>query len=188
MQSMSHTSEPPSLRTRYLRDVGKLVFLGLVLVPVYLLLNQFWQSVLRLVVLYGLLTLFCLRLGEWVHRVMRRLPAEIPPWHDANRAPAIPWLDQRFGAAEAVRSAHQDPQYVQMVLKPRLRRLLVYRLHGTPDDIPLEALDRTQLARVDPQLLNFLRRQEPMGLWARYRYRRQRVTDVIESLGHLEAL
>jgi hypothetical protein len=185
---MSHTAEPPSLRTRYLRDVGKLVFLGLILVPVYVLLNQFWQSVLRLVVLYGLLTLFCLRLGELMHRVMRRFPAEVPPWHDANRAPATPWLDQRFGAAEAVRSAYQDPQYVQMVLKPLLRRLLVYRLHGTPDDIPFEALDHTQLVHVEPQLLDFLRRQERVGLWARYRYRRQRVTDVIESLRHLEAL
>jgi hypothetical protein len=151
-------------------------------------LNQFWQSVFRLVVLYGVLTLFCIRLGELMHRVMRRLPAEIPPWNDAlNKPPATPWLEQRFGAAEAVRSSRQDPLYVQMVLKPRLRRLLVYRLHGT-HDIPLEALDDTQLAQVEPKLLDFLRRQEPMGLWARYRYRRQRLNDVLETLRHLEAL
>ncbi|MDQ3831215.1 MAG: hypothetical protein M3361_18330, partial [Candidatus Tectomicrobia bacterium] len=75
-------AEPLSLRARCLRDVGKVALLALVCVPVYLLLNQFWQSVFRLVVLYGLLVLFCVRLGEAVHRVMRRLPAEIPPWQE----------------------------------------------------------------------------------------------------------
>ena len=49
----------------------------------------------------------------------------------AAAAPPIPlWMEQRFGAAEAILSAHRDPQYVQAVLKPRLRRLLVYRLNG----------------------------------------------------------
>jgi hypothetical protein len=181
-------AEPLSLRARCLRDVGKVALLALVCVPVYLLLNQFWQSVFRLVVLYGLLVLFCVRLGEAVHRVMRRLPAEIPPWQEpVSRVPAAPWLEPRFGAAEAIHSARQDPQYVQMVLKPRLQRLLVHRLHGT-QDIPFEALDDAQLARAGPKLLGFLRRQEPTGLRARYRYRRQRLNDVLESLRQLEAL
>jgi hypothetical protein len=185
---MAPLAEPLSLRARCLRDVGKVALLALVCVPVYLLLNQFWQSLLRLVVLYGLLTLFCVRLGEVVHRVLRRLPAEIPPWQESpGRVPAAPWLEQRFGAAEAVHSARQDPQYVQMVLKPRLRRLLVHRLHGT-QDTPFEALDDAQLVRVAPELLNFLRRQEPTGLLARYRYRRRRLNDVLESLRQLEAL
>jgi hypothetical protein len=162
--------------------------LAVVGVPIYLLVNQFWQSVLRLGVLYGLLALFCLRLGEWMHRAMRRLPAEIPPWQEApSRVPATPWFELRFGAAEAVRSARQDPQYVQMVLKPRLQRLLVHRLHGGPD-VPFEMLDDTRLAQVEPRLLDFLRRQEPTGLWARYRYRRQRLDDILETLRHLEAL
>ena len=172
---MAQLAEPLSLRARCLRDVGKVALLALVCVPVYLLLNQFWQSVLRLAVLYGLLALFCVRLGEAVYRVMRRLPAEIPPWQEPpGRVPATPWLEQRFGAAEAIHSARQDPQYVQMVLKPRLRRLLVHRLLGM-QDTPFEALDDAQLARVEPKLLNFLRRQEPTGFRARYRYRRQRL-------------
>ncbi len=185
---MPHLPEPLSLRARCLRDIGKLALLALVFMPVYQLLNQFWQSVIRLAVLYGLLGLFCLRLGGAMHRDMRRLPAEVPPWEEApSGAPAPPWLEQRFGAAEAVRSARRDPRYVQMVLKPRLRRLLAHRLNVAPD-VPLEALDHTQLAQVEPGLLEFLQRQEPTGLWARYRYRRQRVDAVLESLRHLEAL
>jgi hypothetical protein len=185
---MAQLAEPLSLRARCLRDVGKVTLLALVCVPIYLLLNQFWQSVLRLVLLYGLLALFCVRLGEVVYRVMRRLPAEIPPWQEpSGRVPAAPWLDQRFGAAEAIYSARQDPQYVQMVLKPRLRQLLVHRLHGV-QDTPFDALDDAQLTRVGPTLLDFLRRQEPTGLRARYRNRRQRLNDVLESLRQLEAL
>jgi hypothetical protein len=177
-----------SRHTLWLHDVAKLALLALIFVPVYLLLNQLWQSVIRLIALYGLLTLFCLRLGEYMHRAMRRLPAEIPPWHGAPTMPPAPsWMDQRFSAAEAIRSAHRDPQYVQTILKPRLRRLLVYRLGGTLDT-PLEALDDMQLARVEPALLDFLRRQEPVGVWARFRYRRQRDDDVLEALQRLEAL
>jgi hypothetical protein len=177
-----------SLRTRCLYDVGKLALLALVFVPIYLLLNQFWQSVFRLMALYGLLTLFCLRLAEYMRRAMRRLPAEIPPWHGAPTMTPVPlWMEQRFGAAEAIRSAHRDPRYVQMVLKPRLRRLVVYRLGSTPD-ASLEALDDLQLARIEPALLDFLRRQEPVGLWARFRYRRQRGRDVLDALRRLEAL
>jgi hypothetical protein len=185
---MSHVPEPKSLRTRYLYDVARLVILALVLVPVYLLLNQYWQSVFVLLGLYGLLALFCIRLGEYMHRAMRRLPAEIPPWHGASTiGPVAPWGEERFGAAEAIRSAHRDPQYVQMVLKPRLRRVLAYRLGETPDP-PLEALDNVQLAQVEPALLDFLGRQEPTGLWARFRYRRRRLDDVLEALRRLEAL
>lgn len=185
---MSYVPELMSLRARCLHDVGMLALLALVLVPVYLLLNQYWQSLFRLTVLYGLLGLFCLRLGGYMRRVMRRLPAEIPPWQGLpSMAPVTPWLEGRFGATEAIRSAYQDPHYVQRVLKPRLQRLLVYRLSGT-HDIPLEALDEAQLARVEPALLDFLRRLEPTGLWARYRHRRQRVDGVIEALRHLEAL
>ena len=183
---MSQPAEPLSLRARCLRDVGKLALLALVGVPIYLLLNEFWQSVVRLGVLYGLLALFCVRLGEGMQRAMRRLPAEIPPWQDTpTGAPATPWSELRFGAAEAVRNACQDPHYVQMVLKPRLRRLLAHRLLGRPD-MPFEMLDDAQLARVEPQVVDFLRRQEPTGLWARYR--RQRLEDVLETLQHLETL
>jgi len=96
-------------------------------------------------------------------------------------------MDQRFGAAEAIRSAQRDPQYVQMVLKPRLRRLLMHRLGGSADT-PLEAIDDAQLVQVDTALLTFLQRQEPVGLWARCRYRRQRGDDVLDALRRLEAL
>jgi hypothetical protein len=187
-RSVLHVPEPLSPRTRWLHDIAKLALLALVLVPVYLLLNQLWQSIFRLIVLYGLLMLFCLRLGEYMHRAMRRQPAEIPPWHGALTMMAVPpWMDQRFGAAEAIRSARRDPQYVQAVLKPRLRRLLMYRVTGTPD-LPLEALDDTHLAQIEPALLDFLRRQEPLGVWARFRYRRQRGDDVLDALRRLEAL
>jgi hypothetical protein len=188
MPFVLHVAEPIALPIRWLYDVGKLAFLALVLVPIYLLVNELWQSVLRLVVLYGLLSLFCIRLGEYVHHAMRRLPAEIPPWSGLPAGASVPlWMEQRFGAAEAIRSAHRDPQYVQTVLKPRLRRLLVYRLSGAPD-VSLEVLDSTQLARVDSALLDFIRRQEPVGIWARFRYRRQRDKDVLDALQCLEAL
>jgi hypothetical protein len=185
---MQHVAEPILPHLRWLYDVCKLGLLALVLVPIYLLVNELWQSIVRLVVLYGLLAWFCLRLGEYVHRAMRRLPAEIPPWSGLPPAAPVPtWMEQRFGAAEAIRSAHRDPQYVEAVLKPRLRRLLVYRLHGTPD-VPLEHLDTAQLSQVEAALLDFLQRQEEVGLWARFRYRRQRDADVSEALRRIEAL
>jgi hypothetical protein len=183
-----HMAEPPTPHIRWLYDLGKLALLALVLVPVYLLVNELWQSVFRLVVLYGLLAFFCLRLGEYMYRAMRRLPAEIPPWSGLPSAVPVPrWMEQRFGAAEAILNAHQDPRYVESVLKPRLRRLLAYRLHGTPE-APLADLDTGQLAQVDPALLAFLQRQEDVGLWARFRYRRQRDEDVLDALQRLEAL
>ena len=185
---MSHVPESMSPRPRGWRDVGRLVLLALVLVPVYLLLDQYWQSVIRLMALYGLLGFFCIRLGGYMRRAMQCLSAEIPPWQGASTiAPVTPWTEQRFGVAEVIHSARQDPQYVQNVLKPRLQGLLAYRLSGTVD-VPLEALDDLQLAQVDAALLDFLRRQEPTGLWARYLYRRQRLNDVLETLRRLEAL
>jgi hypothetical protein len=185
---MVHASEPILSHARWRYDLGKLALLALICVPVYLLLNQQWQSIFRLLALYGLLTLFCLRLGEYMHRAMRRLPAEIPPWHGASTMAAVPpWMDQRFGAAEAIHSARRDPQYVQAVLKPRLRRLLVYRLSGSPD-VALEEVEDQRLAQVDPALLDFLRRDEPVGLWARFRYRGRRSDDVLDALRRLEAL
>ena len=185
---MPDVVEPLSLRERCLRDIMKLTLLALLVVPVYLLLNHYWQSLLRLVALYAVLILVCLRLAEVVHHLFRRLPAEVPPWHAASRkAPDPAWLEQRFGAAESMRSALQDPQYVQTVLKPRLRRLLMHRLHYPPET-PVEVLDEQQGARISPKLLEFLRRQEPTGLWARYARRRQRFNDVCDSLRDLEAL
>jgi hypothetical protein len=185
---MLQVAEPVTLYRRWLYDIGKLALLALLVVPVYLLVNELWQSVFRLIVLYGLLALFCLRLGEYMHRAMRHLPAEIPPWSGLPPAASVPmWMDQRFGAAEAILSAHRDPQYVQTVLKPRLRRLLVYRLYGAPDS-PLEALDAARLADVEPALLDFIQRQERVGVWARFRYRRQRDEDVLGALRRLEAL
>jgi hypothetical protein len=185
---MLHVPEPIAPHRRWLYDIGKLALLALVLVPLYLLVNELWQSIFRLVVLYGLLALFCIRLGEYMHRVLRRLPAEIPPWSGLPPAPPIPlWMEQRFGAAEAILSAHRDPRYVQAVLKPRLRRLLVYRLNGAPD-LSMEDLDPARLASVDPALLDFIQRQEDVGVWARFRYRRQRDADVRDALRRLEAL
>ncbi len=180
--------EPMSLRARCLHDVGMLALLALVLAPLYLLLNQYWQSVFRLALLYGVLAFFCSRVGGYVRRVMQRLPAEIPPWQGVPPAlGASPWLETHFGAAEAIRRVRQDPHYVQEVLKPRLHRLLVYRVNGALD-VPADGLEDIALAQVDQTLLDFLRRREATGLWAKYRYRRQRVDDVLEALKRLEAL
>lgn len=185
---MPDVVEPLSLRERCLRDMAKLTLLALLVVPVYLLLNQYWQSLLRLVALYALLILVCLRLAEMMHQLFRRLPAEIPPWHAASRKALDPsGPEQRFGAAESMRSVWQDPQYVQTVFKPRLQRLLMHRFHYPPET-PLEALDEHQRTRINPKLLEFLQRREPPGFWARYGCRRQRFNDVCDSLRYLEAL
>jgi len=146
---MFHAPEPMSLRARCLHDAGMMALLALVLVPLYLLLNEYWQSLFRLALLYGVLGLFCSRLGGYVRRVMQRLPAEIAPWQGGpGAAAATPWLETHFGAAEAIRRVRQDPHYVQEVLKPRLQRLLVYRLSGALD-VPPEALDDARLAQLD---------------------------------------
>jgi hypothetical protein len=63
----------------------------------------------------------------------------------------------------------------------------VYRLYGAPDS-PLEALDAARLADIEPALLDFIQRQERVGVWARFRYRRQRDEDVLGALRRLEAL
>jgi hypothetical protein len=78
---MRHMSEPLTPSARFLHDAGTLALLALVLIPLYLLLNHYWQSLILLVIFYGLLCSFCTRLGNYTRRVMRRLPAEIPPWH-----------------------------------------------------------------------------------------------------------
>jgi hypothetical protein len=180
--------EPISLRARYASDAGSLVLLATVLVPVYLLLNQYWQSIFRLALLYGALGVFCMRLARYMRRVLGRLPAEIPPWGGPPASTSSsPWQHTHFGAAEAIRSVRQDPQYVQAVLKPRLQRVLAYRLTGAPDASP-EALDPARLSRVHPTLLDFLQRHEATGVWAKYRYRWQRVREVLEALRHLEGL
>jgi hypothetical protein len=185
---MRDSPESASMGLRCVYDIGRLALLGLVAVPIYLLLNQYWQSIFRLGALYALLGFFCLRLAEYIRRVMRRLPAEIPPWHGPTATAAVaPWQEQRFGAAEAIRSVRWDPQYVEAVLKPRLQRLLVYRLSGRLDD-PLGGLDTMQLARLEPAVFDFLQRQEPTGLWAKWRYRRQRLHDVLDTLRRIEAL
>lgn len=185
---MSPVPEPMPPHARGLRDIALLTFCALACVPIYLLLNQYWQSIVRLLALYGLLVLFCLRLGGYIRRVMRRLPAEIPPWNGASTPlSTTPWLEQRFGASDAIRHVRRDPEYVQNVLKPRLRRLLAYRLSGSPD-VPLEALEDTQLVQVEPALLEFLERREPMDIAARFRDRRQRVDDVLAALRHLEGM
>ena len=185
---MRYMSESLSASARVLHDTGMLVLLILVLVPLYLMLNHYWQSLVLLVAFYGLLCFFCVRIGEYTRRVMRRLPAEIPPWQDIiTAAPAPPGLERHFSTAEALQSVRKDPHYVQEVLKPRLRQLVVYRVSGMPD-MPLQALDAMHLAPLDPVLLHFLQRQEETGLWARYCQRQRRVDAVLEMLQRVERL
>jgi hypothetical protein len=165
-----------------------MALLAVILVPCYLLLNQYWKSMVLLTVVYGALGLAFLRLGRYIRRVMRWLPAEISPWHRSGvQVTTTPQFDVQFSAADAMQNVRNDPHYLQDVLKPRLRQLLVYRLYGMPD-VPLDALDTTQLGRVEAAIVDFLQRHEATGLWARYCRRRQRVQDVLAVLRHLEAL
>ena len=52
---MRHMSEPLTPSARFLHDAGILALLALVLIPLYLLLNHYWQSLILLVIFYGLL-------------------------------------------------------------------------------------------------------------------------------------
>jgi hypothetical protein len=60
-------------------------------------------------------------------------------------------------------------------------------LNGAPD-LPLEAVDSARLAQAEPSLLDFIQRQENVGVWARFRHRRQRDEDVHDALRRIEAL
>jgi hypothetical protein len=153
-----------------------------------MLLNQYWKSVTLLAAVYVVLTLAFLRLGRYIRRVMRWLPAEIPPWRPEPMWPGtLPQLDCHFSTAEAIHSTYKDPYYLQDVLKPRLRQLLAYRVSGLLD-MPFEALDAAQLTHIDPAVLDFLQRREITGLWGRYRHRRQRVRNVLAVLRSFEAI
>jgi hypothetical protein len=185
---LQHAPEPVPIRARVLHDVSTLALIVLIVVPFYMLLNQYWKSVALLAAVYGVLALAFVRLGRYMRRVMRWLPAEIPPWRPAPMRPgAVPQFDFHFGTAEAIRSVYTDPHYLEDVLKPRLRQLLAYRVSGLLD-MPFEGLDAPQLAHVAPAVVDFLQRREATGLWARYRYRRQRVHNVLAVLRAFEAL
>jgi hypothetical protein len=173
---------------RWLHDTGTLAILALVVVPFYLLLNQYWQSIFQLILVYGLLSIGFFRLGRYIRRVLQRTPAEIPPWYGAfPQAPILPLPEVQIGAVEAIRSVHQDPYYWLDVMKPRLCQLLAYRVSGMPD-ASLATLTPAQLARVDPVVLAALQRRNATGLWAKYCYRKQRVQETLAILRYLEAL
>ena len=185
---MRHVPEPVPIRTRVIHDVSTAALLMLVLVPFYMLLNQYWKSVTLLAAVYIVLMFAFLRLGRYVRRAMRWMPAEIPPWRPVSTGSGIlPQFDFHFGTAEAIRSSYKDPHYLQDVLKPHLRQILVYRVSGL-FDMPFETLDASQLTLVDPAVLDFLQRREATGLWSKYRHRRQRVRNVLAVLRSFEAL
>jgi hypothetical protein len=73
------------------------------------------------------------------------------------------------------------------VMKPRLGQLLAYRVSGVPE-ASLATLTSLQAARLDPVILDFLQCHNATSLWAKYRYRRQRLQDVLAILRRLEAL
>ena len=187
---MRHVSDPLPLGVRIIHDVSTIAVIALIAVPGYLLLNHFWRSLVLLLAFYGLLGFAFLRLGWYVRRVMRRLPAEIPPWRARPAPPRRPTrlnMQEVSAPSDVLRHVMKDPHYVQDVLKPRLRQLVTYRLDGSLER-PFEDLDAEQLARVDDALLEFLARREPTGLWATYRYRSQRLRDVLTALQYVEAL
>lgn len=185
---MQHTPERLSLRARLLHDAGTLALLALILTPFYLLLNQYWRNLVTLIAVYSLLAFTFLRLARYIRRVMRRMPAEIPPWHTVGQPKSSSQSSPPFGAAEAIQYAVKDPNYVQDVLKPRLLQLLAYRISGVPG-LPLDDVNTTlQHINLDPHVVTFLQSHETTGLWARYRYRRQRLQQVLATLRQIESL
>jgi hypothetical protein len=185
---MRNTPETVSFRARVLQDAGTAAFLVLLLLPFYLLLNQYWKSLVLLAAVYVALGLLFLRLGRHVRRVMRRTPADIPPWRSVSRREAgVPISHRPFGAAEAMAHVYKDPFYLQDVMKPRLRQLLVYRTCGATVD-SLATLDEARRSRIEPAVLAFLQRRDATHLWAKYSQRRQRVHDVLATLRYLETL
>ena len=166
-----------------------MAIIALIAVPGYLLLNQFWRSIVLLIAFYALLSFTFLRLGWYVRRIMRRLPADIPPWRamPVPPRPASANGQTTHASSDILRHVRKDPQYVQDVFKPRLQQLVVYRLEGSLER-PFDDLEPSQRARIDPSLLNFLSRSEPTGWWATYRYRSQRLRDALAALQHVEAL
>jgi hypothetical protein len=186
---LQHAHELLSLRARLLHDIGTLALLALLLTPVYLLLNAYWRSLVTLLAIYSLLAFAFIRLARYIRRVMRRTPAEIPPWHTVfQHTPAAPQLSPPFTAAEAIQHAVKDPDYVQDVLKPRLRQLLVYRVSSALD-LPPDAVNAIlRHSSIDPRVATFLQSDEATGLWARYRYRRQRLQYVLATLRQIESL
>ncbi len=185
---MRQPSEAPTTASRLWHDTGTFCVLAFVGVPLYLVLNQYWQTFVLLVVCYGLFCLFCARLGGYTRRVLRRLPAEIPPWHAGwVSAPLPQGVERHWSTAEAMQSVRRDPHYVQEVLKPRLRHMLAYRVTGRIEASFAE-LDPGQLAQLDPVLLALLQRQEPTHWWACYRQRQQRVDLALEMCQRLEGV
>lgn len=180
--------EPLLPRIRLLNDLSSLACFAVLAVPLYLVCNDYWQSLLRLGGLYLGLSIFCMRLGVYIRRVMRREPAEIPPWQAAlPSGQAALVLEPHVAATEAISNVCSDPDYLQEVLKPRLERLLAYRAWGMPQG-SLAAVEESQMAHLDPALVQFLQRREPSGWWATYTHRRQRVKDVLHTLQRLETL
>ncbi len=60
---MRTASDPLPLSVRLIHDVSTMAVIALIVVPGYLLLNQFWRSILLLIAFYGLLGFAFLRLG-----------------------------------------------------------------------------------------------------------------------------
>jgi hypothetical protein len=181
-------ADPLAPRARFLHDLSTLACCSLIAVPLYFVVNDYWQSLLRLGGLYMALGIFCLRLGHYMRRVMRREPADIPPWQaPLPVSQTLLGLEPHVQATEAIRNVYTDPHYLQEVLKPRLQHLLVYRVWGMPNG-SFETPPDGRLAQVDPALVHFLQRRERTGLWARYVHRQQRIKDVLETLQRLETL
>lgn len=185
---MRRAPEPLSSRTRLLQDVSTLAILGLILVPFYLLLNEYWKSLALLTAGYGILAYAFLRLGRYMRHAMRRAPADILPWQrGVTHATAWSQSDIQFSAAEAVQYVAKDPHYLEEVLKPRLRQIVAYRLSGNPA-LSLEALDMSEGHQVEPAVMVFLQEHGATDLWTKYRYRHQRVQHVLAVLRQIEAL
>ena len=184
---MKRTSESVSFLAHVFHDASTLALL-LLLVPFYMLLNQFWKSLVILAAVYGLQAIVFLHIGRYMRRVIRRFPAEIPPWRLAARQkPGAKQIDIYFSIGEAIRNGCKDPHYLQDVLKSRLQQLLAYRMSGSLDTA-LDALDITRSVHIEPAVFDFLQRREATGLWSRFTRRRHREQDVLTALRYIETL
>ena len=186
---MRPSPEPLPLPMRLLQDICTISVLAVVCIPAYMLLNQYWKQLFLLLALYSLLALLFIRLGWYMRRVMRRYPAEIPPWQlpTFTTSPPLSGTQTICNHSEVLNSVRKEPDYFQDVIKPRLRQLLAYRISGSLD-VSFDDLNEAQLAHVDPALIDFLSRPEPTGPWAAYRYRTQRLHNFLTALKHVEAV
>ena len=104
---MRHMSEPLTPSARFLHDAGTLALLALVLIPLYLLLNQYWQSLILLVIFYGLLCSFCTRLGNYTVVSCGAYQPKSRRGTRSRQSRIASRTERHFSAADAIQSVRR---------------------------------------------------------------------------------